>query len=70
MIVRARDTMELKLIFDQNWLAMIDTMLFYSVWKKISIVRALKRNFQLKFDVNLSWKRKILINVKFVIESD
>lgn len=49
---------------------MIDTMLFYSVWKKISIVRALKRNFQLKFDVNLSWKRKILINVKFVIESD
>lgn len=47
---------------------MIDTMLFYSVWKKISIVRALKRNFQLKFDVNLSRKRKI--NVKFVIESD
>lgn len=47
---------------------MIDIMLFYSLWKKISIVRALKRNFQLKFDVNLSWKRKI--NVKFVIESD
>lgn len=70
IIVRAWDTMELKLIFDQNWLTM---MVRYNDVLQGRRKFPSSEHWKEIFSWNVMWiylGKEKLINVKFVIESD